>query len=99
MTHLFIKDPTRTKKVLYIAPTKALCNERNRDWNSKMQTIYRTCAELTGDSDISEDTEKADLIVTTPEKWDSLTRRWHDHRELLDSIALILVRIPASFFF
>lgn len=59
----FFKDPKRSRKILYIAPTKALCDERHRDWSSKLQRIYRTCktqneqsidsvgVEVTGDSD------------------------------------------------
>src|SRR3569833_2088003 len=33
----------------------------------------------------------ASIIVTTPEKWDSITRRWHDHRKLLELVRLFLI--------
>ena len=29
--------------------------------------------------------------MTTPEKWDSMTRRWEDHRKLLEMVRLFLV--------
>lgn len=29
--------------------------------------------------------------VTTPEKWDSMTRRWNDHKQLMKLISLFLV--------
>src|SRR5690606_21368277 len=35
--------------------------------------------------------KNGDLIVTTPEKWDSMTRRWQDQRKLLDLVKLFLV--------
>jgi hypothetical protein len=31
--------------------------------------------------------------VTTPEKWDSLTRRWVDHRQIMNLISLFLVML------
>lgn len=31
------------------------------------------------------------IIVTKGEKWDSLTRNWHDHSDILSSIKLFLV--------
>ena len=34
---------------------------------------------------------KADIIITTPEKWDSMSRKWKDKKLLLESIGLMLV--------
>lgn len=31
------------------------------------------------------------IIITTPEKWDMLTRRWRDHRGLVEVIKLFLI--------
>lgn len=31
------------------------------------------------------------IIITTPEKWDMLTRRWKDHRSLVEVIKLFLI--------
>ena len=31
------------------------------------------------------------LVLTTPEKWDSVTRRWADMRRLLRSVRLLLI--------
>lgn len=31
------------------------------------------------------------IIITTPEKWDMLTRRWRDHRQLVEVIKLFLI--------
>ena len=33
----------------------------------------------------------AHLILTTPEKWDSITRKWNDQFVLLSSIKLVLI--------
>lgn len=50
----------------------------------------------TGDSDPAEMSDLNDLssyqiAVTTPEKWDAMTRRWIDHREIANSIRLLLI--------
>lgn len=31
------------------------------------------------------------LVLTTPEKWDSLTRKWRDHITLVEVIKLIFI--------
>lgn len=64
-----------TKKVIYIAPMKSLIRERLKDWSHKFQKIKKSVVELSGDftPDI-ESLNKADVIVTTPEKWDGITR-------------------------
>ncbi|KAI6383298.1 hypothetical protein MCOR25_000218 [Pyricularia grisea] len=80
-------------KVIYVAPTKALCSERSRDWESKFRHLNLACAELTGDT-FSTDMSRvraSQIIVTTPEKLDSITRRWGDYRKLLDLVQLLLI--------
>ncbi len=80
-------------KVVYQAPTKALCAERYRDWNAKFATLGLTCAELTGDTEYSHlrQVQEARIIITTPEKWDSVTRKWRDQLKLIQLIKLFLV--------
>ncbi|KAI9654435.1 MAG: Sec63 [Alyxoria varia] len=80
-------------KVVYQAPTKALCSERQKDWQKKFSYLGLRCEELTGDSDPSKlhHVENADIIVTTPEKWDSITRKWKDRKKTMDSIRLFLI--------
>lgn len=80
-------------KVVYQAPTKALCSERRQDWSKKFAQIGLRCAELTGDSDASDlcNVQSANIIITTPEKWDSMTRKWKDHEKLMSLITLFLI--------
>lgn len=80
-------------KAVYMAPTKALCSERVRDWEGRFARLGLSCAELTGDTSMAE-THKvgaAHVIITTPEKWDSITRKWTDHRKLLELVELFLI--------
>lgn len=80
-------------KVVYQAPTKSLCTERFRDWNSKFAALNLKCAELTGDTDYTQlrSVQNSEIIITTPEKWDSMTRKWQDHMKLLQLVKLFLL--------
>ncbi|PNS21171.1 ATP-dependent DNA helicase MER3 [Sphaceloma murrayae] len=80
-------------KVVYMAPTKALCSERSTDWKVKFTPLNLNVVEVTGDSEAMSlnEVQTADIIVTTPEKWDSLTRRWTDHHKLVQLIRLLLI--------
>jgi len=82
-----------TFKIVYMAPTKSLCSERARDWKAKFEPLGLKCEEMTGDSDINslQHVQRADIIVTTPEKWDSMTRKWKDHEKLVRLIKLLLI--------
>ena len=90
---LLVDHPADNFKIVYQAPTKALCSERTRDWEKKFQSQNVSCAELTGDSSEAERRRvgAASIIITTPEKWDSVTRKWQDHRKLLDLVKLFLI--------
>ncbi|KAJ6090230.1 hypothetical protein N7486_009045 [Penicillium sp. IBT 16267x] len=80
-------------KVVYQAPTKSLCTERFRDWNTKFAALNLKCAELTGDTDYTQlrNVQNSEIIITTPEKWDSMTRKWQDHMKLLQLVKLFLL--------
>lgn len=80
------------RKVVYIAPLKALVRERVDDWKVKLErNLGRRVVELTGDTtpDIGA-IQAADLIVTTPEKWDGVSRGWPS-RSYVREVALIVI--------
>lgn len=80
-------------KIVYQAPTKALCDERQRDWKKKLDSLGLKCVTVTGDSDFADlrAVQSANLIITTPEKWDTVTRKWKDHSKLMQLIRLFLI--------
>lgn len=82
-----------TFKAVYMCPTKALCAERQRDWADKFKKINLTVKEMTGDtdSDSLDAVKQADIIVTNPEKWDMMTRKWKDHQRLVELIRLFMI--------
>ena len=85
--------PSGQFKIVYQAPTKSLCSERMRDWQKKFSHLNLACAELTGDTGHAEMNRvgAASIIVTTPEKWDSITRKWKDYSRLLQLVKLFLI--------
>ncbi|KAL8813068.1 MAG: hypothetical protein Q9200_000535 [Gallowayella weberi] len=80
-------------KIVYMAPTKSLCAERQKDWQAKFTSLDLQCAELTGDTDHGQMrmVQNASIIITTPEKWDSVTRKWKDHAKLMQLVKLFLI--------
>lgn len=90
---LIEQDPSSQYKIVYQAPTKSLCAERVRDWQKKFSHLNLTCAELTGDTNAADLSRvgNASIIVTTPEKWDSITRKWKDYIKLLQMVRLFLI--------
>lgn len=80
-------------KIVYIAPMKALCHERVVDWKKKFAYLGIGCSELTGDTEYSDigEVQRSNIVVTTPEKWDSMTRRWRDHKIFMNMLKLVLI--------
>lgn len=90
---LACEEHSDNTKIIYIAPTKALCKEKAEQWTQTFGVMAMPISELTGDTSRTEmkNVREAKIIVTTPEKWDSITRSWSDHRRLLDLIGLFLI--------
>lgn len=87
------QQSSENAKVVYLAPTKALCKEKAEQWRKTFGVMSMPISELTGDTSRAEmrSVREAKVIVTTPEKWDSITRSWADHRKLLDLVQLFLI--------
>jgi replicative superfamily II helicase len=65
-----------SSKALYIAPLRAITVEKEQDWQ-KFAAAGLPVYKITGDEETvdEEKAKKARLILTTGEKWDSLTRK------------------------
>ncbi|KND93110.1 putative helicase mug81, partial [Tolypocladium ophioglossoides CBS 100239] len=79
-------------KVVYIAPMKALVRERVKDWGSRLaRPLGLKLVELTGDNTPDTRTIKdADIIITTPEKWDGISRSWQT-RSYVRQVSLVII--------
>jgi len=90
MLRLFRTRPDA--KVIYVAPMKALVRERMTDWKKRIeQRLGRRVVELTGD--VTPDMRavlEAQVIVTTPEKWDGVSRNWQS-RKYVKQVGLVII--------
>lgn len=77
-----------------MSPLKSICAERVKDWAQKFQSLGLRVCELTGDSDAEDHVaaHSSNLIITTPEKWDAMTRKWRDaNRTIMMQTRLICI--------
>ena len=63
-------------KVIYVAPMKALASEITRKFAKRLAWLGIKVRELTGDMQLTrQEIAETQIIVTTPEKWDVVTRK------------------------
>ncbi|PKA59387.1 DEAD-box ATP-dependent RNA helicase ISE2, chloroplastic [Apostasia shenzhenica] len=86
------KLPESTMRAVYIAPIDALVKERYRDWEDKFgKQLGLSVVELTGETTADlKLLEKGQIIISTPEKWDALSRRWKQ-RKHVQQVSLFIV--------
>lgn len=72
---------------------KALCEERLVDWHKKFSQFGINCISATGDSEAFDiqGLSNYHLIITTPEKWDCVTRKWKEHFGFFKRIKLFMI--------
>ena len=82
-------------KAIYMAPLKALVQEKKEEWISRFGPLGVVCKELTGDADVASWSEltNVDIILTTPEKFDSITRKNKDRGGMafFGDLALVMI--------
>ena len=79
--------------IIYIAPMKALAQEVVQKFGKRLKALKLAVRECTGDMQLSRaDIEKTQLIVTTPEKWDVITRKAGETGNgIVDRVGLIVI--------
>jgi pre-mRNA-splicing helicase BRR2 len=83
-------DTTKFKMV-YIAPMKALVQETVNNFGHRLAPYNINVRELSGDQSLTkEEIMDTQLIVTTPEKWDIVTRKAGD-RSYTQLVRLIII--------
>lgn len=80
-------------KKFLVCPMKALCEERVVDWHKKFSNFGINSISVTGDSDNIDFQSllNHNLIITTPEKWDCLTRKWRENINLVEIVKLFMI--------
>lgn len=78
-------------KAIYIAPMKALCQEVVDKFSERLKPMQLKVREFTGDMQLTrQEIIDSQLIVTTPEKWDVVTRKGGDG-SLASMVSLIII--------
>ncbi|XP_060529591.1 activating signal cointegrator 1 complex subunit 3 isoform X2 [Cylas formicarius] len=89
LLRLFANNPEL--KVVYIAPMKALVRERVLDWSAKFSKIDKKVIEVTGDVTPRSDLIRtSNIIITTPEKWDAMSRNWTE-KDFVKQVGLMVI--------
>ncbi|POV98191.1 hypothetical protein PSTT_14575, partial [Puccinia striiformis] len=79
-------------KIIYVAPMKALAAEIVRKMGKRLSWLGAVVKELTGDMQLTRDEINAThLIVTTPEKWDVVTRKSSGDEGLVSRVRLLII--------
>ncbi|KAG5559686.1 hypothetical protein RHGRI_009264 [Rhododendron griersonianum] len=78
------KGPESMMRAVYIAPIEALAKGRYNEWKRKFREgLGMKVVELTGETATDlKLLERGQLIVSTPEKWDALSRHWKQWKHI-----------------
>ncbi|KAF9483938.1 Sec63-domain-containing protein [Pholiota conissans] len=79
-------------KIIYVAPMKALASEVVRKLGKRLAWLSIEVRELTGDMQLTRaEIARTQIIVTTPEKWDVVTRKPTGEGEISSSLKLLII--------
>lgn len=76
-------------KIIYISPMKALAGEIERKFSLRLSYLGIKVRELSGDMQLTKkEIEETHIILTTPEKWDVVTRKANAIQDVLKLIII-----------
>lgn len=79
-------------KIVYVAPMKALAAEITEKFDRRLRWLGIKARELTGDMHLTKrEILQTQIIVTTPEKWDVVTRKSTGDTELVQKVRLLII--------
>jgi antiviral helicase SLH1 len=79
-------------KIVYVAPMKALAAEVTEKLGKRLAWLGIKCREYTGDMHLTKaEIVQTQIIVTTPEKWDVVTRKGTGDTELVQKVRLLII--------
>ena len=81
----------RSFKIVYVAPMKALVQEQVKNFQGRLKDYGVTVRELSGDASLTrQQIAETQIIVTTPEKWDIVTRQG-EGRAFTQLVKLVII--------
>ena len=83
---------TKDFKIVYVAPMKALAAEITEKLGKRLAWLGIRVREYTGDMNLTKkEIVQTQIIVTTPEKWDVITRKSTGDTELVQKVRLLII--------
>lgn len=78
-------------KIVYVAPLKALVQEQVSEFQRRLSYLGIKVVELTGDTNLNrQQLLEAQILISTPEKWDVITRK-ADELSFVQSVRLMII--------
>ncbi|KAJ0262500.1 DExH-box ATP-dependent RNA helicase DExH13 [Hirschfeldia incana] len=86
------EQPDCTMRVVYVAPLEAIAKKQFRYWEKRFgKGLGLRVVELTGKTALDlKLLEEGQIIITTPEKWDALSRKWKQ-RKYIQHVSLFII--------
>ncbi len=82
----------RAGKILYLAPLRALTNEKEGEWQRLFAPLGFEVYVVSGERQLDPaKARSAHVIISTPEKWDSASRKHHTTHTFVNAIKVIVV--------
>lgn len=79
-------------KIVYVAPMKALAAEMTANFSKRLAPLGIKVRELTGDMQLTKsEMSETQVLVTTPEKWDVVTRKGAGDVALINLVKLLII--------
>lgn len=79
-------------KVVYVAPMKALAAEMTESFGKRLKQLGISVRELTGDMQLTKaEMQATQMLVTTPEKWDVVTRKGSGDATMISQVKLLII--------
>lgn len=79
-------------KIVYVAPMKALAAEMTANFGRRLEPLGISVRELTGDMQLTKaEMQQTQMLVTTPEKWDVVTRKGAGDVSLINLVKLLII--------
>ncbi|KAJ8934565.1 hypothetical protein NQ318_017264 [Aromia moschata] len=83
---------TTGQLIVYVCPMKALATEMVTNFGKKLAPIGITVKECTGDMQLTKkEIAETQMLVTTPEKWDVITRKGAVDTEVVGLVKLLII--------
>lgn len=79
-------------KIVYVAPMKALAAEMTENFSKRLKPLGIVVRELTGDMQLTKaEMQATQILVTTPEKWDVVTRKGAGDVSMISLVKLLII--------